>query len=438
MKFFLAAASLSLGHALDWAVLLAGSQSWGNYRHQSDVCHAYQVTHKFGIPDERIIVMQFDDLAKNPVNPFPGKVINHPTDKGTPGIDVYAGCKTDYSGKAVTPDNFVAVLTGDASKTGGRPVLQSGAGDRVFINFVDHGGTGIIAFPDGSLMQASTLNDALKTMYKKQMYSKLVFYMEACESGSMFEGILPTNLNIYVTTASNAAESSWGTYCPPDDMVDGKSLNTCLGDLYSVNWLENADSVGATESLQDQFEEVKQATTQSHVMQYGDLTFTSEQIGDFLGDNATKALPKTFAKALPGTRSSSNVRSPDIPMHLAYYNYLRADPADIKGRLALAEKLNKELTRRAEVDTLFLTLAESFGPEGQSLITAPAKTPVVCDDRCCLKLQNAFISQCGGFDDYSLQYSRAIVNMCHGVAHDVNAADKLVSVMKTQCVAMPV
>ena len=26
-----------------WAVLVAGSEGWDNYRHQADVCHAYQV-----------------------------------------------------------------------------------------------------------------------------------------------------------------------------------------------------------------------------------------------------------------------------------------------------------------------------------------------------------------------------------------------------------
>ena len=26
-----------------WAVLVAGSRGWDNYRHQADVCHAYQV-----------------------------------------------------------------------------------------------------------------------------------------------------------------------------------------------------------------------------------------------------------------------------------------------------------------------------------------------------------------------------------------------------------
>jgi legumain len=72
------------------------------------------------------------------------------------------------------------------------------------------------------------------------MYKELVFYLEACESGSMFEN-LPDNIKIVASTAANAQESSWGTYCPPNDMVNGKSLNSCLGDLYSINWMEDSD-----------------------------------------------------------------------------------------------------------------------------------------------------------------------------------------------------
>jgi legumain len=51
--------------AANWAVLVAGSNGWMNYRHQADVCHAYQILHKNGIPDSNIIVMMYDDLAKN-------------------------------------------------------------------------------------------------------------------------------------------------------------------------------------------------------------------------------------------------------------------------------------------------------------------------------------------------------------------------------------
>lgn len=73
------------------------------------------------------------------------------------------------------------------------------------------------------------------------MFKELIFYLETCESGSMFTGF-PTDLNIYATTAANAKESSWGTYCSPDDVVNGKHLKTCLGDLYSVNWMQDTES----------------------------------------------------------------------------------------------------------------------------------------------------------------------------------------------------
>ena len=32
---------------------------------QADVCHAYQILKKHGLPDERIVVMMYDDIAHN-------------------------------------------------------------------------------------------------------------------------------------------------------------------------------------------------------------------------------------------------------------------------------------------------------------------------------------------------------------------------------------
>ena len=86
-----------------------------NYRHQADVCHAYQVVRAKGIPEDHIIVMAYDDIAQNRQNKFPGKVFNKPTEKGTPGVDVYAGCNINWRGDDVNPKNFMKVLTGDDS-----------------------------------------------------------------------------------------------------------------------------------------------------------------------------------------------------------------------------------------------------------------------------------------------------------------------------------
>jgi len=427
MRSLLAAMGMGLAWAADWAVLLAGSSTYGNYRHQSDTCHAYQIVNKFGIPDSNVIVMHFDDIAKNPENPFPGQVFNQPTPSGTPGKDVYKGCKKDYTGAAVTPEMFVAVMTGDSSKTGGRPVLKSGPTDRVFIFFTDHGGTGIIAFPDGSLMSSTTLIGAINQMFAQKMYSHLVFYMEACESGSMFEGLIRSNIGVYVTTASNAVESSWGTYCPPDDMVNGKSIGSCLGDLYSINWMENADAQGPTETLQAQFTEVRTKTTQSHVMQYGDLSWTSEPIGNYLGNNSTfKAQVVTNP-----SKSSSNVKSQDIPMHLAYYKYLRAEATDFETRMALSKQLQQHLIRRVAVDNYFMDLASAAN--NVDAFSLKAKMPVVCDGRCCEKLSDVYAAKCGGWDDYSLQYHRVIVNLCASIDQQPTEADKLVASLNSLC-----
>lgn len=39
------------------------------------------------------------------------------------------------------------------------------------------------------------LNEALNWMHKNDRYDQLVFYLEACESGSMFENVLKSSIN---------------------------------------------------------------------------------------------------------------------------------------------------------------------------------------------------------------------------------------------------
>ena len=57
---------------------------YGNYRHQADACHAYQIAKKKGIPEKQIILFMYDDIAHSTENPIPGKVFNQPD-----GKDVY-------------------------------------------------------------------------------------------------------------------------------------------------------------------------------------------------------------------------------------------------------------------------------------------------------------------------------------------------------------
>lgn len=48
---------------------------------------------------------------------------------------------------------------------------------------------------------------------------------------------LPTNTKIYALSAANPTESSYGTYCSPNDVIENKHIGSCLGDLFSVNFI---------------------------------------------------------------------------------------------------------------------------------------------------------------------------------------------------------
>jgi len=107
-------------------------------------------------------------------------------------------------------------------------------------------------------------------MHDAGTYNEMLIYIEACESGSMFSGLLPEDWNIYATTAANTVESSWGWYCSPSDKVDGKSIGTCLGDEYSITWMEDMEAHDeCTETVGDQYDAVHVGVVKSHVMEYG-------------------------------------------------------------------------------------------------------------------------------------------------------------------------
>ena len=78
-------------------------------------------------------------------------------------------------------------MTGDAETAGGK-VLKTDINSRVFVNFADHGFVGGIVFP-GDMLIADQLQRTIDTMQQKQMYSEMVFYIESCESGSMFPNL---------------------------------------------------------------------------------------------------------------------------------------------------------------------------------------------------------------------------------------------------------
>jgi legumain len=382
-----------------WALLIAGSNTWGNYRHQADIYHAYQIMKAGGLDDEHIVVMHYDDIANSSENPKKGTVINSPT-----GSDVYHGVPKDYTGADLNAANFLAVLAGDKTKVkgGSGKVIASGPQDKVFVYYADHGGPGILGMPDGeTYLYGKDIVSTLEAKAAAKGFAQLVFYLEACESGSIFEGTLPANIKVYATTAANAEESSWGCYCPGQTEGPPAGYNTCLGDLYSVAWMENTDAVGRKETFENQFELVKNRVSQngtfsqgSHVMQYGELDFDGEDIDLFIGDvkaNANAALPTFHNAGVVSNRDANLV-----------YLGLR-HPA----------RLIETLARRAKIDAHMLALATRLTASKAHHVMNTVAHGVTEDWTCFKANMEAFHSQCGALGDYGMKYSKVMANLCN-------------------------
>lgn len=372
-----------------WALLVAGSNGYYNYRHQADICHAYKIFHDNGFPDSNIIVMMYDDIANNLYNPYPGVIVNSPW-----GINLYEGVAKDYTGDAVTPENFLAVLSGNTSVATGR-VIPSSPDNDIFIYFADHGGPGLIAFPN-DVLYSHQLIDLLGNMYRNNQYHSIVFYLEACESGSMFNLLLPRLTNVYAITAAAPDQASWAAYC------DNNVFNTCLGDVFSVNFLQNSNGFQAlvNETLYRQFQIVRNKTTTSRVCAYGDLTIWNKNLSHYLVWNTT-GYPQRPNLTQPDILISdvANARDHKVQFLVRQYN---------KTSSRQQKKILGELGREYYQNEILEKKYGKYIPANTGLCYP---TEYV-DSRCMQKKITAFIKEHGALTESFFKYARVFGAEC--------------------------
>ncbi|MBA0637882.1 hypothetical protein Godav_021958 [Gossypium davidsonii] len=422
-----------------WAVLVAGSNGFVNYRHQADICHAYQILKNGGLEDENIIVFMYDDIAFDVENSRPGVIINKPD-----GDNVYKGVPKDYTGEDVNVDNLLAAILGNKTgvRGGSGKVVESGPNDHIFIYYADHGGAGILGMPSGVDLTAKDLMNTLKKKHAAKSYESMVIYVEACESGSIFEGLLPKNMNIYAITAANANESSWGTYCPGEFPSPPSDLDTCLGDLFSISWMEDSDIHDLRkETLDQQYQLVRRRTAvddmvgASHVMQYGNKTIAKQFVFNYMGAN-----PKNDYYSPSSDDDSSLTTTPSIVSQhdatlLHFWHKFRNAPEGSPKKTEAHKQLTDELSLRKHIDeSVNQIISVVFGqekvPEMLNTVQS-AGNPLVHDWDCFKMLVNSFKKQCGSTSRYEMKYSRAFANMCNAGVHINHATQAITQACST-------
>merc|ERR1711909_246 len=398
-------ACLHVSEGAHWALLVAGSRGYGNYRHQADVCHAYQILRQRGIPEENIVTMMYDDIANNYRNPVKGNIINVPK-----GPNVYAGVKIDYKGRDVSPQNFLSVLQGKATNAGNGRVIKSGPNDHVFVYFSDHGNRNLIGFPHG-VLYAKDLNNALKNMYSENKYEKLVFYMEACYSGTMFDKYLPEGHNVFAVTAANTRESSYAAF------YDG-SRRAYLADEFSANWMKDTESHDASvETLMEQFQDIRKMTRRSHVMLYGDAKdMGSMKIGEFEA-GSEKLYTAVEANTTPLPPMDDAVPSYDVP-YMTLYHQLK-DAQTAQERLEILHEMKAELKAQEAISGRMEGIVSAVSGSAQVGLLMQYQAPTTEEteeqQQCYEQAVQKYLDTCKGFQefDYNMNHVHVFSNLCN-------------------------
>ncbi|KAK7853643.1 vacuolar-processing enzyme [Quercus suber] len=169
----------------------------------------------------------------------------------------------------------------------------------------------ISRMPPPPFLYAHDLSNVLKKKNSTRTNKSLVFYLEACDSGSNFDGLLPKGMNIYATTSTKPDELDWATYCPGDPQNPPPQRISHI-DIHNPQ----------TETLEQQYELIKVRTLNnnldcsSHVMQYDDIGLSQANPSFYIGANSTDTFVDQSEDYLWSPSQTINQRDADLSRKL--------------------------------------------------------------------------------------------------------------------------
>ena len=257
--------------ALDerWALLVAGSKGWSNYRHQADVLNMYRILKSHGYTDDHIVLVMEDDIAYNEKNTEPGVVR---VQNG--GGNVYENVHIDYHTSDLKPTDIADILCGNRSDKLPE-VIGSDSNDNVLVFWSGHGSPGQFCWlDDESGFSSSIARSTFTAMSDKKGYRKLLCLIETCYSGSVMketEGIP----GLLAFTAADTNETSKAD-------VFSQTLHIWLSNRFSST-LHDCITNNPDISLRDLYYRLFINTIGSHVCVYN-----AENYGNIYKESMTE------------------------------------------------------------------------------------------------------------------------------------------------------
>ena len=402
-------ALLAIASAERHAIIIAPRANWDDYGVQSESCRMYKDLVAGGMKPENLVLMSSRRVVDLEDNPVPGELFTDDS-PSAPGKDYAKGCieHIDYEAQDMNGPVMLAIMRGDVEKlkkyTGKEnpKALHSTEEDDIMLYFTSHGGPGEILVGE-DLVTEEDLIDTIKYMHEHKMYKHFLFLMEACYSGSMFPN-LPKDINVYAITAADDDHSSYESHCPPDDVIDGQDMDTCLS-CYWDNSMEWFMEGGADHTLDELFDHTHESVAKSsdqNVSHFGDIEGMGKMtLREFMGDLPAKRLRFTVDD------NSAKIAKSDVPKHLAMWKAIRADKSKLEEAM---KKYEEEVYKMAKKEVEVMRLGRAVMSEKAA--EKAMKTPAGEYSIDCVKgLTMALVKKCG----HSLPFSEAAMNMLRNI-----------------------
>jgi hypothetical protein len=232
----------------NYAVLVAASKGWKNYRHQADVLGMYHYLKGKGYDDDHIILIMADDIAYNEKNPLQGVVRRE-----IGGDNLYKDIRIDYKLGNLTLEDLKQILTGESSET--HPVtLGSCENDNVLFFWSGHG------TQQGWKWKEEDLNaDFARAMFSDMQFRKMFAIVETCYSGAVAQDCTGIPGLLLMTAANPYEPSKAATF---DD-----ELQVYLSNTFTASILSQF-ALNPRSSIYDLYLHAFDKTQGSHVMVY--------------------------------------------------------------------------------------------------------------------------------------------------------------------------
>lgn len=233
-----------------WALLVAGSDRWEDYRFQADVLAMYRLLKDAGYDDDHIVLIMEDNIAYHERNPEPGVVRVSPD-----GPNLYEDVQRDYRLSEISWRDIPDILCGRSSER--LPsVIRARDTDNIFVFWSGHG------LPDTLCWGYSPVGlgaQDVREMFAAATFRKAVCFFETCYSGSVAAPCTGIPGLLFFTATNEYEPSKADVFDPEMDLWLSNRFTRILRETLAGN---------PAVSLRELYYTLFKSTLGSHVMVY--------------------------------------------------------------------------------------------------------------------------------------------------------------------------